>query len=329
MYHEPYSVDHLIKVFDSHIDYYISLGFALIPAFPSSKRPCMPWKIYQIKPPSKSEIEEWRRRFWHRGYNVGVLGGSPSGNLAVIDIDSETLSKTFNVELLKKETMVVMTGGGGYHIYLRTPKPVRTVKFLDENKRVAVELRAEGSFNILPPSIHPETKKPYVLLSKPSEIMYVDDPVGELSKILGLDPVCEVEEKPLVNFRPTPFPRNYKPPCIKRLLDPETKIEEGWRNESLIRVVSYFLQTSDEDDEEDLKIELKIKAMAWNLAHCKPPLDEREVDSVVKSVLKHGYYYKCRSLSVLCDLKSGCKVYDSFTKRVTQKLEEVMLRGEE
>lgn len=306
---------------DEYITYYLGMGLCLIPAFPCSKRPCVEWKKYQFSKPSEDEIRLWRDMFWRNGYNIGCISGGVSNNLAVLDIDSETMSRTFDVDMFASETMVVRTGGGGYHVYFRTPKPVRTVKFLDESKRVAVELRGEGSFNILPPSTHPETGQQYVLLSRPDTLITIKNPVEDLSKILGVKPTYDTAgPEPVRRYKKL----DYEPPCIRRLLDPGTKIKEGWRNEALIRVTSYFMQT-EFDEEGDMAVDLKIKAHAWNLAHCEPPLDWREVENVVKSVLKHRYSYGCRGLSPVCTgaEKSKCRLYAQFLKAFREKMEVV------
>lgn len=306
---------------DEYIDYYLKLGFCLIPAYPKSKRPCVEWKKYQIEKPLNEEIEEWKKIFWSNGYNIGCLAGRVSDNLVVLDIDSETLVKNFSVEKFKKKTMVVLTGSGCYHIYFRCDQPIKTVKFLDSSKRTIVEIRGEGSFNVLPPSIHPETGKQYTLLSKPDDIVTIEEPVESLTRILGVQPVFED------TITKTGFHiRNigYEPPCIKTLFNPETKVHEGWRNEALIRVASYLYSTGvDESD-------LKFKTYLWNIAHCIPPLDSREVVNVVKSVLKHGYTYGCRGLSQLCtdDMRLKCKIYKNYIKNLEEKMEEIKIEAE-
>jgi len=298
------------------LEYYLSLGFCVIPALPCSKQPCVEWKRYQSVKPSESEIEEWRRRFWSKGYNIGCLGGRVSSNLAVIDIDDEALLKKINLEKLLRSTMCVKTGSGKLHIYLRTPEPIRTVKFLGEDKRVRVEVRGEGSFTLLPPSIHPETKAEYVLLSAPDDLLLVDDVLETLSKHLGVKPALEPPAP-----KPTPIKRlKHTPPCIKRLLT-DAIIPEGFRNESLIRVVSHLRRKVRSESE------LYSLAAKWNLKHCKPPLDLKEVYQVVKSVLKHGYTYGCRGLKPVCseEDKAKCRHYMRAVEKLRSYLSEIKL----
>jgi hypothetical protein len=295
------------------LEYYLSLGFCVIPALPFSKQPSVEWKRYQSVKPDESEIEEWKRQFWSKGYNIGCLGGKVSGNLAVIDIDDETLLKKINVEKLVRNTMCVKTGSGKLHIYLRTLEPMRTVKFLGEDKRVRVEVRGEGSFTLLPPSIHPETKAEYVLLSAPDDLLIMNDVVESLTKQLGVKPTLEPVSEP-ISFKDL----RYTPPCLKRLLT-EAEIPRGFRNESLIRVVSYLRQKVKSESE------LYSKAAAWNLKHCNPPLELNEVYQVVKSVLKHGYTYGCRGLKPVCseEYKAKCKLYQKLVKGLHETLAEI------
>jgi len=276
---------------DEHIDYYLDQGFCVIPAFPRSKRPAVQWLVYQSRRPSVSEIDGWRP-LWARGYNIGVICGRVSDGLICIDIDSEAYLRRFDIERLKRDTMVVVTGSGKYHIYVRSLGVVRTTRLM-HGGRVAVEIRGEGSFTILPNSIHPETGMPYKLLSKPDEILTVEDPVGGVKRVTGLDERVETSrvKAELLGF---------EPPCIRRLLG--SKIPEGFRNEAICRLTSYMMQRGVGYGD------ALVKALAWNAEHCDPPLDEREVESVVRSIYKHGYTYGCRSMSIFRCSKR-CRVY--------------------
>jgi hypothetical protein len=283
-----------------HLDYYLKLGMNVIPAYPFSKKPCIEWEPFQRRRATEREVELWRV-LWESGYNMGFVGGTVSGNIVALDFDSEDFLKRFNMRLFMERTMVVRTGSGKYHVYVRTPNPVRTVKFLDEKRKTIVEVRGEGSFTILPPSRHPETRQSYVLLSKPEDLVTVEDPVGDLIGITGKKP--EAKDGATVAATPTE-PMRFKrlPPCWRALFDAGTRIEKGWRNEALIRVVSRLVQDGLPPEE------VRVKALLWNEAHNVPPLDVEEAESVVRSVLRHGYTYACSGMAPFCDVRE-CPLY--------------------
>jgi len=305
-----------------HLEYYISLGLCVIPAYPSSKQPCVAWKEYQERKPTPDEIEEWKKLYWSKGYNIGCISGSVSGNHAIIDIDNETLAKKFKLEKFLEKTMVTLTGSGKYHIHLRTPEPVKTVKFLDKDGKVKVEVRGEGAFTILAPSIHPETKREYKLLSAPDELVTIKDLISSLSGILGLDPVYDLPVQPKNGNIMVKTPIGYTPPCFKKLIN--SIIPEGWRNEALIRVTSYYYQKGYGEEE------LYSLASKWNLEHCDPPLDLSEVYSVVRSVIRHGYIYRCNGLKPVCtkEYRSKCKLYNGLKKKLLEVTREVKLTND-
>ena len=275
------------------LDYYLGLGFCIIPAYPRSKRPSVRWEEYQHRKPTDRELDEWRR-LWDKGYNIAVVLGAISGNVACIDFDNPDIVRKLPVDHLAKRTMVVLTGSDKIHVYVRTPEPVRTVKL-----PTGIEIRGEGSISILPPSVHPETLKPYVLVSKPSELADMVDPVGDLTEVFGVKPASSTASvcKPV---RARRFRK--RPPCWDTLLKPGTIIYEGWRNEAVCRVASRLLQ-------DGVRFEDAVeKAWRWNMEHCVPPLPRSEVESAVRSVYRHGYAYGCTGLAPFCDVRN-CHLY--------------------
>jgi len=138
---------------DEHLEYYVSLGFAIIPAYPRSKRPAVAWKKYQREKPSYDELMEWQSKFWSRGYNIGAVLGSVSDNIFCLDIDNTNVMQRMRMDKLLEETMVVKTGKG-YHIYFRSKTPVRTYRF----PKIGVEIRSEGAFVVLPNCYSEDTR---------------------------------------------------------------------------------------------------------------------------------------------------------------------------
>ncbi len=188
---------------------YVKKGLSVIPLKPRSKEPLIPWKQYQERLPSKEELDKW---FGERNLNVGIVTGRVSGNLVVIDFDSEEKFKGF-IERLKSarkglqvaisNTWIVKTGKG-YHIYLRLPNAElvpRTKVRLAEG----IDLKAEGGYVVAPPSVHPSGKR-YEFVKVENETMGppdVDEPAiiteeewEELLKLLGTRNGSRAPERP-------------------------------------------------------------------------------------------------------------------------------------
>ncbi len=63
---------------------YLEAGFSIIPVSPRNKRPLLPWKAYQARRPTRTELIAWRKRWPAAG--VGIVCGAVS-RLAVLDAD--------------------------------------------------------------------------------------------------------------------------------------------------------------------------------------------------------------------------------------------------
>jgi hypothetical protein len=64
--------------------------------------------------------------------------------------------------------------------------------------------------------------------------------------------------------------------------------KEGYRNEMTMRIAGFLITTYGWDPDFVLKFLLR-----WNKTKNRPSLPEREIRSVVKSVVKNGYSYGC------------------------------------
>ena len=57
------------------------------------------------------------------------------------------------------ETLTAITGSGGMHYLYRTDKHIAKSEDKTEDKRVGIDIRADGSYIVAPPSIHPNGKR--------------------------------------------------------------------------------------------------------------------------------------------------------------------------
>lgn len=142
---------------------YLMAGFSVVPL--KGKQASVPWTVYQKQRARNQDLQWWDMDGLLK--NIGIICGAVSENLVVIDLDGEwaikTVSENFPALL---DTFTVNTGSGrGQHLYFRVDSLPPTTKHTrgDHN---GVELRANGSYVAAPPSIHPNTAKPYEIASK-------------------------------------------------------------------------------------------------------------------------------------------------------------------
>jgi len=148
--------------------FYASHSLSVVPALPRSKEPAVSWKAFQWQPPSDSEREALFSI--NCNLNIGVVCGAASNNLIAIDCETrpafeETLRNVKRIGY--SETWTVASHRGG-HIYLHLPTPVKPI-----GKNHDVEVRAQGQFVLLPPSIHPAGGS-YDFINFPSSIARVE-----------------------------------------------------------------------------------------------------------------------------------------------------------
>jgi hypothetical protein len=130
----------------------------------SAKRPYLPeWRQYQ-----HALIDDVMFRDWYdpvvgrfaRRRNMGLLTGECSGTI-VVDLDTQKGRQAqawwnnliqFHNNGLDIETVEQTTGGGGTHKLFHVPPGVRIPNVT--NSELGVDVRADGGFAVLPPSLH-------------------------------------------------------------------------------------------------------------------------------------------------------------------------------
>lgn len=167
----------------SKIQLYCDAGFGLHWLHPKSKRPIgKEWSEARI-----ASIDDLQKTY-QQGNNLGVRLGLPSqlidgSYLHVLDIDirvsdladeawSEVERLFEGLDVRSFPTVVSGSGGASRHIYFNTSKPffsrklaVSEGKFRDASGKWhyewEIELFGTGKQVAMPPSIHPDTSKPY------------------------------------------------------------------------------------------------------------------------------------------------------------------------
>ena len=146
---------------------YYEAGYVPIPIRPNSKLPAVPgfdkWAHDGIP---RKLVEEFEEKFpLSKGYGIGILLGSAS-NLCVVDIDTDD----FKVMQTCPPSPFRRRGKKGEARFFKYNPDLQNRAFQgkDENgvKIGGVDILVERKYIIIPPSIHPETGKPYIWLTE-------------------------------------------------------------------------------------------------------------------------------------------------------------------
>lgn len=140
----------MIKIARSFIKY----GISVIPVSHQGKRPVSDWNEYRQRFATEQELRGW----FSAPRNIGVVGGFMSGGLVILDFDTDApaVFERFSQRIDISAFPVVRTGGGGYHLWLRTGEPIGNKKLARrKDGKVYIESRGEGGYAIAPLSVHP------------------------------------------------------------------------------------------------------------------------------------------------------------------------------
>lgn len=217
--------------------------------------------------------------------NIGVRTGPESG-IIVMDIDHEDEAREAIGDKEIPETLEQRTGSGGRHIIFSHPgKPVKSgTKIIP-----GVDSRADGGYIVVPPSLHKSGKR-YEWLSNKKAAPAPDWWVTLIDKATS----------------PLPTARTDNPEG--------SAIFEGSRNASLTSVGG-TLRRAGFGYDEILAALLKRNAIA-----CRPPLDEKEVETIARSV--SGYAIKTPEEEEL-EREGGeiaSRLWDAEQKKKAEKL---------
>jgi hypothetical protein len=118
------------------------------------KQPLIPWTTYQERLPRPNEIKLLWKRWEH--VNVGVVLGKVS-SLIGVDIDgpeAEDLWEEHNGPL-EEPTFGFTTPGGGRRLVYALPRGLTVPKRRFDRGGSHLIILGEGSYSVMPPSIHP------------------------------------------------------------------------------------------------------------------------------------------------------------------------------
>jgi len=232
---------------------------------------------------------------WHNIPNTNTLDdkdglvafcGKTSNNLLVLDLDDVAL-----YDELKDDTFTVQSGKRGYHIYYRVESIPKSNSIIND-KGQHIDILGQGKVAVLPPSIHPETNKPYTIVN--------DSKIKVLSK--------EEERNLFSKLKSMGFnePTIQKP--ISELLDSDHKTKEGGnRGLEILRVCDSWKLNNPDLDRETL-----VQAcMKYTHDHHEPPLPESKIQGLVDQSLGFVANHKIEPIVVEKKDKTGKNTVDN------------------
>ena len=228
------------------------LGWHIIP-IGKDKKPMIKWMEYQQKRPTIDQLKEWFTN--PQVVGMAVITGRASGVIALdFDIKHGRTSKEFFIP----PTVCARSGGGGEHFFFKYPgyevKNTAGALFGE-----GVDIRGDGGYIVLSPSLHSSGKKYEWLVSPTATEDLNDAPAWLLEKLRDDNHIKDTDWAALTT----------------------SIVGEGSRNWTHTKLIGKILH--------DLSPELWEACgwpaiRAWNAAHAEPPTPEKELRATWESL---------------------------------------------
>lgn len=217
---------------------YVARGWAIFPCYPRSKHPATEHGLLDAVTDRAGVDRLWTRK----GYNLAVATGAKSG-VWVLDLDGPEAEAALTAleerHSAIPETLTCLTGKGR-HLYFRHPG--RHIPGRQNWVGPKIDVRGDGSSAILPPSIHPTTRRRYEWVDPGAPIADAPDWLTEL-----VTREREIERRPLA-ARPGPRDR-FEVAEVRRMLDrldPNMARDEWFRVGMALHAGGYDAELWDE-----------------------------------------------------------------------------------
>ncbi len=260
---------------------YLSLGWSVIPlhsvvngkctcgnpdcGHSSGKHPRISWAEFQTRRATEGEIRTWWRR-WPNA-NPGIATGAISG-VIVLDVDEPR-----GVDTLRERRLAVppgvrqQTGGGGYQYIFRHPgfECRNFAGKIGHTILPNIDFRGDGGLVVLPPGDH-LSGGVYEWIVSPKDDQIKDAPDWLLDLIKG-------QMSATGNQGPDGQGAGLTP------ADWHKEVPEGQRKAELTRIAGSLLYRMSAADAWPM-------ISAWNQEHCRPPLQDDEIETIITSIAK-------------------------------------------
>lgn len=218
---------------------YAERGWPVLPL--RGKRPATQHGVHD----ASTNTEVIIKRF-AKNPNVGIQTGQASG-LVVIDIDPRNGGDATLDELIEcygplPETLTAETGGGGFHLVYRYPGGRLKGKL-----GAGIDVKSNGGYIVAPPSVHPDTGKPYIWRQRGNIVPMPDW-------------MLEILQTPIS-------------PVLA-----DSSIHQGERNTVLLEVAGRLKRQGISS------FQLETKMHEENLLRCNPPLPDDEVSALANKI---------------------------------------------
>lgn len=281
------------------------IGVNVIPADTRNKIPKVNWKQHQKEPTSEEQHNKWKEegafndgmaiiagRVWHIPLRKGLylICVDLDNQLAIDEFCTRNGVRTPLTELAKKiiiEQHRDEPNKAHVIFYATHPFPKKSSDVaslpdqLDHNEVPAIEVKGAGEHGLLfcTPSPHKNGYNYEVIGTTDLEEVHdqLYDHIQDICKRYGI-------QYPANSNESMPAGRTTDLTPIKDLFNPDTKILKGHnRHEALLRVMESLLKRN-----QNILEEYKIRELAedWNMDHCQPPLEWKEVEKQWKAAVK-------------------------------------------
>jgi hypothetical protein len=140
------------------------MGFSAIPVL--GKEACVKgWQKWCMELPPRYIVEQWEKNYPLPKYGVGICCGPASG-LDALDIDSD--SKDI-LGLCPRSPISRKGARGSMPLFLHNPKLIKVKADRDNltpneiyKRTEGIQVLSIGNYFVAPPSIHPDTGRPYL-----------------------------------------------------------------------------------------------------------------------------------------------------------------------
>jgi hypothetical protein len=161
-----------------------SMGYAVLPIMPGSKVPGVyagdewhlqrGWNKFCSEAPAKFQVDLWSK--WPNA-GVGIACGFRGVIVVDIDVDGEMKDRLLGA---LPQAKVAKRGRKGVSLFYRGDCEKIASRNFKIDKRGVADLLAWGKQTVVPPTVHPDTREPYVWLT---ESTIENTPVAELPEI--------------------------------------------------------------------------------------------------------------------------------------------------
>jgi|GEM_PF-6706101 len=270
---------------------YAELGLSVLP-IGRNKKACIKWERYQKTPATPDEIRQWWKQ-WPDA-NIGIATGHLSGIFS-LDFDSPDAKAIWEERFEQMPPGLWYTTGRGSQYWFSFPSyGLGNKSAVMQN----VDIRGEGGYTIVPPSVHANGK------------VYSWGNISALE--YGLDELSEMPAEMLkyckdarnTTSAPGTAPMEWTTKKDSTVIkDREgTSVdwyndlllhgaEKGSRNASATKLVGrmVYLYAKDGMGKEEMLEPLVNSMLTWNERN-KPPLAEKEIRTVCNSIInKHSF----------------------------------------